>query len=65
MAKNAVRAMRYRDDASGYIWIDGKDYVLVMHPILTEQEGNNRYDMTDQNGMTVTQNVVTSAQAGG
>lgn len=33
MAKEAVRAMRYRDDASGYIWIDGKDYVLVMHPI--------------------------------
>lgn len=65
LAKNAVRAMRYRDDASGYIWIDGKDYVLVMHPILTEQEGNNRYDMTDQNGVTVTQNVVASAQAGG
>lgn len=65
MAKEAVRAMRYRDDASGYIWIDGKDYVLVMHPILAEQEGNNRYDMTDQNGVTVTQNVVASAQAGG
>ena len=23
MAAEAVRAMRYRDDASGYIWIDG------------------------------------------
>lgn len=57
--------MRYRDDSSGYIWIDGKDYLLVMHPILTEQEGNNRYDMTDQNGVTVTQNVVASAEAGG
>ena len=29
-AKEAVRAMRYRDDASGYIWIDGADYVLVI-----------------------------------
>lgn len=65
MAADAVRAMRYRDDASGYIWIDGEDYILVMHPILTEQEGNNRYDLTDQNGVKVTQNIVSSAKKGG
>lgn len=65
MAADAVRAMRYRDDASGYIWIDGADYVLVMHPILTEQEGDNRYDLTDQNGVKVTQSVVAVAKAGG
>ena len=65
MAAEAVRAMRYRDDASGYIWIDGSDYVLVMHPILTEQEGTDRYDLTDQNGVKVTQNVVAAAKAGG
>lgn len=65
MARDAVRAMRYRDDASGYLWIDGADYTLVVHPILTEQEGDNRYDMTDQNGVKVTQNIVASAQAGG
>lgn len=65
MAAEAVRAMRYRDDASGYIWIDGADYILVMHPILTEQEGTNRYALTDQNGVTVTQNIVSAAKAGG
>ena len=65
MARDAVRAMRYRDDSSGYLWIDGEDYTLVVHPILTEQEGNNRYDMTDQNGVKVTQNIVAAAQAGG
>lgn len=65
MARDAVRSMRYRDDASGYLWIDGADYELIVHPILTEQEGNNRYDMTDQNGVKVTQNIVASAQAGG
>lgn len=65
MAADAVRAMRYRDDASGYIWIDGEDYILVMHPIVTEQEGNNRYDLTDQNGVKVTQNIVSSAKKGG
>lgn len=65
MARDAVRAMRYRDDSSGYIWIDGADYTLIVHPILTDQEGNNRYDMTDQNGVTVTQNIVATAEAGG
>ncbi len=65
LAREAVRAMRYREDASGYIWIDGADHVLVMHPILTEQEGDNRYDLTDQNGVKVTQSVVNAAKAGG
>ena len=65
MAAEAVRVMRYRDDASGYIWIDGEDYILVMHPILTEQEGTNRYDLTDENGVKVTQSIVNSAKAGG
>ena len=65
MAAEAVRHMRYRDDASGYIWIDGEDYVLVMHPILSEQEGDNRYELTDQNGVKVTQSVVAAAKAGG
>lgn len=64
-AAEAVRFMRYRDDASGYIWIDGEDHVLVMHPILTDQEGTNRYDLTDQNGVKVTQSIVNSAKAGG
>lgn len=65
LAAEAVRTMRYRDDSSGYIWIDGKDCTLVMHPILTEQEGTNRRDLTDQNGVKVTQNVVSAAESGG
>ncbi len=65
LAREAVRHMRYRDDASGYIWIDGADHVLVMHPILTDQEGDNRYDLTDQNGVKVTQNIVSAAKSGG
>ena len=43
-AAEIVRNMRYRDDGSGYFWIDDTDYNLIMHPILTDQEGNNRYD---------------------
>ena len=67
-AKETIRMMRYRDDKSGYIWIDGEDGILVMHPILSEQEGNNRYDMEDQNGVKVTQSVINvcqSAEKGG
>lgn len=67
-AKNCVRAMRYRDDQSGYFWIDGMDYVLVMHAVLTEQEGDNRKDLKDQNGIMITQSVVSvcnSADKGG
>ena len=33
-AREAVRAMRYRDDGGGYIWIDAVDGTLIMHPIL-------------------------------
>lgn len=65
LAKEAVRTMRYRDDDSGYMWIDGTDYTLIMHPILADQEGNNRYDLTDQNGVKIIQNIMKSADAGG
>lgn len=64
-AAESIRNMRYRDDGSGYMWIDDTDYNLVMHPILPEQEGNNRYDLTDQNGVKIIQNIMTSANAGG
>ena len=49
-AKETVRAMRYRDDATGYFWIDDKDYILVMHPILVKNEGANRFNLTDYSG---------------
>ena len=65
MAKEEIRSMRYRDDNSGYMWIDHTNYDLVMHPILPEQEGNNRYDLTDQNGVKITQEIVKAANGGG
>ena len=57
--------MRYRDDDTGYMWIDDTNYILVMHPLLTENEGQNRYDLTDQNGVKIIQNIMKSADAGG
>ncbi len=62
-AAEIVRAMRYRDDDSGYFWIDDTDYILVMHPILAEQEGNNRYDLEDQNGIMIIQSIMKACQS--
>ncbi len=66
-AAEIVRAMRYRDDESGYFWIDDADYTLVMHPILPEQEGNNRYELEDQNGVIIQEimKVCQSSDGGG
>lgn len=65
LAKETIRNMRYRDDASGYMWIDDTDYILVMHPILPEQEGNNRFELEDQNGVMIIQNIMKAAENGG
>ncbi len=64
-AKEILRNARYGDDDAGYFWIDGTDYTLIMHPILPEQEGTNRYDLTDQNGIKIIQNIMKSANSGG
>lgn len=64
-AMEILRNARYGEDGEGYFWIDGTDYTLLMHPILSEQEGTNRYDLTDQNGVKIIQNIMKSAEAGG
>jgi methyl-accepting chemotaxis protein len=61
-AKEIIRAMRYRDDNSGYFWIDDTDYNLVMHPILVANEGNNRYNLEDQNGVMIIQEIMKVCQ---
>ena len=62
-AKEIIRTMRYRDDQSGYFWIDDTDYTLIMHPILTENEGANRYELEDQNGVMIIQEIMKSCQS--
>lgn len=67
-ASEIIRAMRYRDDQSGYFWIDDTDYTLIMHPILADQEGSNRKDLEDQNGVMIIQEIMKvcqSAEKGG
>lgn len=67
-ALTVIRGMRYGDDDSGYFWIDDKDYTLVMHPILADQEGNNRHELKDQNGVMIIQEIMkkcNSSEKGG
>ena len=63
-AKEALRCLRYRDDQSGYFWIDDTDYNLVMHPILTDQEGTNRKDLEDKNGVKIIQQIMDTTKNG-
>lgn len=62
-AREIVRAMRYRDDNSGYFWIDAIDGLLVMHAILSDQEGTNRINLQDQNGVLITQEIINICQS--
>lgn len=64
-ALTIIRGMRYGGDNSGYFWIDDTNYNLVMHPILPEQEGNNRKDLTDKNGVKIIQEIMKVAKTGG
>lgn len=62
-ALTVIRGMRYGDDDSGYFWIDDKDYTLVMHPILADQEGKNRHDLEDQNGVMIIQEIMKKCES--
>lgn len=61
-AKEVVRSIRYGDESDGYIWIDNTDYTLVMHPILPDQEGTNRKNLEDCNGVMIIQEIMKTAE---
>lgn len=52
-AKTLIKSLRYGNDNSGYFWIDSTDFTLIAHPILPFNEGQNRQNLTDQNGVTI------------
>lgn len=64
-ALNTLRVIRYGDENEGYFWVDDTDYNLVMHPILTDQEGTNRKELTDKNGVKIIQKIMEVADNGG
>ncbi len=64
-ALDTLRNFRYGDNGDGYIWVDSTDYTLVMHPILPDQEGSNRKELQDNNGVMIIQEIMKVAQQGG
>lgn len=64
-ALRILRNIRYGDKNDGYLWVDGTDGTLIMHPILVKQEGTNRMNLTDKNGVKIVQSILKVADKGG
>ncbi|MEA5023187.1 Methyl-accepting chemotaxis protein 4 [bioreactor metagenome] len=59
-AKKAVKGLRYGSE--GYFWIDDVHGILVAHPMLPDQEGTDRRELTDPNGVKLIQQLLKAAQ---
>lgn len=62
-AIKVIKNIRYEDDSSGYFWIDATDCTLVAHPILPQNEGQNRKNLKDKNGVTIIQKILSVVNA--
>ncbi len=58
-AINTIKKLRYGKD--GYFWIDDTKGILIAHPILPEQEGQDRSSLKDQNGVELIKEVLEAA----
>ncbi|WMJ87548.1 methyl-accepting chemotaxis protein [Anaerocolumna sp. MB42-C2] len=58
-AKEAVKSLRYNED--GYFWIDDTKGYLIAHPIQPEDEGKNRIDIKDPNGVALIKEIISGA----
>ena len=57
-ALKIIKNIRYGDDSSGYFWIDATDCTLIAHPILPQNEGQNRKNLKDKNGVTIIKKIL-------
>lgn len=51
MALETIRNMRYNE--SDYIWIHDLDNYMIMHPIVSDLEGQDQTNLTDANGSQI------------
>lgn len=56
LAKKLVRELRYGDN--GCFWIDNLNYELIVHPMIPENEGLNRLDLTDPAGAELVKEII-------
>ncbi|AOY76611.1 methyl-accepting chemotaxis protein [Clostridium formicaceticum] len=59
-AKKAVKALRYGEE--GYFWIDDSEGNLIAHPMIPQEEGTNRINIQDPNGVALIKEVITAAK---
>lgn len=59
-AKNMVKSLRY--DVDGYFWIDTTDGILVAHPMIAKDEGKNRINEKDPNGVEIIKELIQAAK---
>ncbi|MCY6957311.1 methyl-accepting chemotaxis protein [Clostridium brassicae] len=60
-AIDAVKKLRYGKDESGYFWIDDTKGILIGHPMISHQEGKNRMDDRDPNGVKMVAEIIQKA----
>lgn len=58
-AKRIIKKLKYGND--GYFWIDDTSGVLVAHPVKPDDEGKNRLDITDPNGVKLIREIIEAA----
>ncbi len=61
-AIKVIKKLKYSND--GYFWIDNTEGVLVAHPVKPEDEGKNRLDITDPNGVKLIREIIDAAVNG-
>lgn len=61
-AIKVIKKLKYSND--GYFWIDNIEGVLVAHPVKPEDEGKNRLDITDPNGVKLIREIIDAAVNG-
>ena len=54
-----IKQLRYGE--SGYFWIDRTDGVLMAHPEIPQNEGQNRIDIQDPEGTYLIKNIIEAA----
>lgn len=59
-AKETIKKLRYGED--GYFWIDNTEGILVAHPMIPKQEGTNRINTKDPQGVELIKEVIRAAQ---
>lgn len=60
-AKQEVKNIRYGSE--GYMWIDGTNGILVAHPMLPSDEGKNRINTKDPNGVPLIKNIIKASSS--